>query len=320
MKKIYLTILLAAFSIAATAQNRMLFNHYLHNPETFNPGYMDINTEFRATLLYRLQYLNQASFPQDGYFNTSYHLHKNHGAGLTVRNQNMSNFNSLEAGVNYTYHAWLNNYMALGLGVSLNYYQQSFNPDFYEAKSMVDPVFGDMRVVRGVNFGFGASLQSKNLTVNLAMPRFFANAMADSDARWSMKSSSVYLSGSYNFEVNKYFSFMPSALISMTGGAPLHLMVDVTTLMNESIIVGAGYRTISSVHATVGYQFDFGLRVSYNFETPPLSKATGLGTSHELRVGYYTLFAKPGFDKRKVMKANGKVKGMRVRKYKGNEL
>ncbi len=320
MRKLYFTILLAVISFGAIAQNRLLFNHYLTNPETFNPGYMDIQTEFRATLLYRMQYLSQPGSPQDGYFNTSYHLHKNHGIGLTVNNQNMSKFNLFEAGVNYVYHAWINNYMAVGIGLNVNYYQQSFNPSSYTAQSMVDPVFGAERSIKGVNFGFGASLQSKNLTVNVSFPRFFANAVVDADSRWKTQFSSVYLSGSYNFEVNKYFSLMPAVLVRATGGAPFNLLIDMNALFNSSIIVGVGYKTKSSIHARIGYQFDFGMRVSYDFETPPFSKATGMGTSHELCIGYYSLFSKPGFDKRKVMTPNGKVKGMRVRKYKGSEL
>lgn len=320
MKKLYFALLLAVVGISANAQNRLLFNHYLHNPETFNPGYMNIGTEFRATLLYRLQYLSQPGFPQDAYFNTSYHLHKNHGIGFTLNNQNMTKFNSLNIDANYVYHAWLSNTMAIGFGLSVGYYQQSYNTTIYKAQSSTDPIFGEERVVRGLNLGFGTSLQSKNLTVNLSFPRLFANSMVDKDMAWKTKFSSVYLSGSYNIEVNKYFSLMPAVLMRVTGGSPIGIMADLSAMISSQFIIGAGYKSGNSVHATLGYQFDFGLRISYNFETPPFGRATGMGTSHELCLGFYTPFAKPGFDKRKVMTANGKVKGMRVRKFKGTEL
>lgn len=320
MKKLYTLLLLAIVSITANAQNRLLFNHYLNNPETFNPGYMDVQTEFRATLLYRIQYMSQPNFPQDAYFNTSYHLHKNHGLGLTINNQNMNKFNLFEAGINYAYHAWINNTMALGFGLNVNFYQQTYNPSIFHAQLQNDPVLDAERVVRGINFGLGASLQNKNLTVNVSFPRFFNNTLIDPKYQWKTKFSSVYLSGSYNFEINKYFSIMPGVLIRATGGAPLNLLGNVQCLLNEAFIFGAGYKLGNSINATVGYKFDFGLRISYNFETAPIGKATGIGTSHELGVGFYTPFVKPGFGARKVMTANGKVKGMRVRKFKGNQM
>lgn len=318
MKKIYTFLLLAVISISANSQNRLLFNHYLSNPETFNPGFMDVQTEFRATLLYRIQNVSQPNFPQDAYFNTSYHLHKNHGLGLTINNQNMNKFNLFEAGVNYAFHAWLNNTMALGFGLNVNFYQQTFNPSIFNAKDISDPVFDAQRVVRGVNFGLGASLQSKSLTVNLSFPRFFNNTLVDPKYMWKTKFSTVYMSGSYNFEINKYFSIMPAVLMRVAGGSPLNVLANVQCLLNNAFIFGAGYKMGNSINATVGYKFDFGLRISYNFETAPIGKATGIGTAHEIGVGFYTPFSKPGFDQRKVMKANGKVKGMHVRKYKGN--
>lgn len=319
MRKFCFAFLLVVASLTAKGQNRLLFNHYLLNPETFNPGYMDIHNEFSATLLYRLQYLNQTGFPQNAYFNTSYHLHKNHGLGLTINNQNMNKFNLFEAGLNYVYHIWLNNSTAIGLGANVNFYQQTFNPAVFSAQSIYDPVFLDTRAIGGVNFGAGASLQSKNLTVNLSFPRFFANAMVDTDARWKTQYSSVYLSASYKFVFNKYFSLMPALLVRATGGAPINFLGDLNAVFYDSFFVGAGYKSGNSVHATVGYKFDFGLRISYNFETAPFSQFTGLGTSHELGIGFYTPFMKPGFDKRKIIKPNGKVKGMRVRKFKGSQ-
>lgn len=320
MRKYYIALVVVlGLSLNMNAQNRMVFNHYLLNPETFNPGYMDIHHEISATGLFRAQYIGQGGMASDAYVNAHYHLGSHSGIGLTFNNQNINSFNSLEVGANYVYHAWLSNTMALGVGLQANFYQQGFNPSIYHPLNPSDVVLGDERKVNGVNFGVGASLQDKNLTVNLSMPRIFANGMVDSDMAWKAKNTAFYLSGSYRIMFNKWFTLTPGVLMRAGGGAPANLMIDVYTgLLEEKLILGAGYSTGQNVHVTVGYQFDFGLRISYNLETPPFSKMVGLGTSHELGIGFYSLFEKPGFRERKIIKKNGKVKGMRVIKYKGN--
>lgn len=321
MKKVYLAILLfLGCSFGALSQNRMLFNHYLLNPETFNPGFMNIHNEISATALYRAQYLTMAGMAQDAYVNAHYHLGSHSGMGITFNNQNMEKFNNLEIGLNYAYHIWLSNYMALGFGVSANFYQQSWNPGIYNVQDPTDNVLAGREKVLGGNFGFGMSLQDKNLTVNFAIPRFFANAMADYDQRWKVKKIPFYLSGSYRIFFNEWFTLTPGLLARAGGGVPANMLIDVYAgLLKEKLFIGAGYNTGKSVHATIGYQFDFGLRISYNFETPPFTKMRGLGTSHEIGIGFYSIFEKPGFRDRKIIKKNGKVKGMRVIKYKGQE-
>lgn len=319
MKRLLLSSIIVIISFTINGQNRLLYNHYVLNPETVNPGFMNIHNEISATLLYRIQYLSQPNFPQDGYLNASYHINKNNGIGFTVNNQNMNKFNNLEAGVNYVYHAWLSNYMALGLGASVNFYQQVFNPNSFVPRDYNDPVFDDPRSMMGVNFGVGASLQSKDLNVGVSFPRFFANAMTDQDSKWKTKYSNVYLNASYHIGFNKYFSLTPAFLVRTAGGVPTNIIADIYTgFLNDALIIGAGYNTGQSVHATVGYLFKFGLRISYNYETAPFGNMTGLGSSHELGIGFYSLFTKPGFDERKILKKNGKVKGMRTVKYKGS--
>lgn len=320
MRKYYILLLFVWGAFSLNAQNRMFFNHYLLNPETYNPGFMNIHNEISATALFRAQYLSQSDMASDAYVNAHYHLGKSSGIGVTFNNQNIQKFNSLEFGVNYAYHIWLSNYMALGFGASANFYQQTFNPGIYNVQDASDPVLGDRKSVFGANFGFGMSLQDKNLTINLSMPRIFANAMVDTDYRWKARHSAVYLGGSYRIFFNKWFTLTPGTVFRVGGGAPANMMIDLYTgLLEEKLFIGAGYNTGKSVHATIGYQFDFGLRISYNFETPPFTKMRGLGTSHEIGIGFYSIFEKPGFDQRKIMKRNGKVKGMKVVKYKGQE-
>lgn len=319
MKQFYSVLIALIVSITVTAQSRLIYNQYMYNPEVYNPGFMNVENEFSATLLYRLQYLNQSSFPQNAYFNTSYHLHKNHGIGFTINNQNMNKFNQFEAGLNYTYHIWTNNFMAIGFGINANFFQQTLNPSTYNIKDAADPVIEHSRTINGVNLGTGISLQAKNLMVSLSLPRFFANGFANPDFNSRLVGTGIYLSGSYKIVFNKYFTLMPSALIRAAGGAPMNIMADINVICNESIIAGAGYKLGNSVHAHVGYKFDSGLRISYNFETAPFSQMTGLGTSHEIAIGFYTPFMKPGFDSRRVMKKNGNVKGMKVQKFKGSQ-
>lgn len=316
MKHFYLFLLLIT-SCQLLAQNRVNFNQYMINPQTYNPGYIDVMNEYGASVMYRRQYLQKISGPQNIFANGFYNISRNHGVGLSVSNESANKFNQTEAGVNYVYHLWHNETLAIGLGVQANFYQQVYNQNNYFYFDPNEPTLEATRSIAGVNFGAGISLQTRDLVVNFGMPRFFANGMVDPDNRFRMRNTAMYLSGGYKIRPAEGFVFFPSAIIKSTLGAPISYGADLSFILLDKYFVGAGYKSSRTVNVNFGMIFNNRLRIVYNLESMPFSSFTGAGFSHELSVFFGQAFGPLDFGKRHHINKSGRVKG--TKKYKLKE-
>ncbi len=308
MKKIILFLGLIS-PLFTTAQNQTTYNLYMINPGISNPGWIDITSEYGIYAGYRRQFARQNTSPISIYTNGFFNFSRNHGFGFSVQNDNFNKFNQLDANVNYMYHVWLGEKMALGMGVRAGYQQQSLSENTFTYFDANEPLLTDGGIAtHGLNLGTGLSLSSRNFMFNMSIPHIFSNYLANEDKLFDIKRNHFYVNTGYKFRLNDDFIIYPTAQVKGVFGSPFAAQADINLLLNQLIWAGIGYKTSDNAVATIGVFFNNGFRVIYNYETASFSRFKQGGGGHEVCVSFVKPFDEPSFNARRHIKKNGSWK------------
>jgi len=303
--KLAITLSFLAIGSSVFSQLRTTFNQYMLNPALVNPGFMDVQTRFGGALTYRKQWLSAGETPVTFAANGYYRLTRNHGVGMIVTNDRVGNINTLEVGLSYTYHLWITNKIALGLGVKAGFNQRSMQSDYVYFGDGADPVLANLKT-GGINVGTGLSLQSKNFTFGVSVPYLFNNSLNGPYA-YVIGNNHFYTHMSYKLHASDNFVFVPSILLKGVSGAPLSMSFDGHVLINQLVWLGGGYRSDNTVGLSAGLFFKHGLRVVYSYETAYFSAHTRFNSTHEISLNYAQSIEELPFQLRLYRKKNGKM-------------
>lgn len=287
-----LTLLTCANNLLA--QDQPVFNNYLRYQAILNPAYTGYEDRTSFLTVFRSQWTGFEGAP----FIAAVNAHgpvqqqKNVGVGATVINNHAGFTNNLEFFGTCAYRLQLDKRNFLRLGLQLGFKNVVYNSNKAVTVDYGDPVF-DGRISKfGFNFGFGAFMHGNNdkYIVGLSIPRFFANKY-DTDKQEirntvSFKDLHSYIYGGYQFELNKDYQLIPTALVRLVPGSPLTVDVTCRLALPSNLVVGFSYRTVTDIVALIEYTHktrSYSWHVMYSFDFPlnDIKKYTIAGT-HEI--------------------------------------
>lgn len=307
----------AAFLFIAFAGNAQLrggYNQYMLNQGVYNPGYLDIDTRYSVTASFRRQWLSSADAPLTVSANGHYSITRNHGVAMSVINDQIDNVNTLDIGGTYTYHAWLNKKVALGMGIKMGYQQRSIQNN-YVYFSETEPTLNQLKT-GGFNMGAGLSIQSQNFDFGISLPFLFNNRYGSNTQIYGTQDNHFYSNIGYKVRFSDYFIVYPSILVRGVAGAPLNMSFDGHILYNQLFWFGGGYRSDNTASASVGVFLDNGLRILYSYESSYFSPHKRLESSHEITLNYARTIKDLPFTKRTyTVRKGGKFRKSPRRRY-----
>ncbi len=304
MRKIVLTLAIAASSLFATAQQDYQFTHYMFDNLSFNPGYAGITNSICGTMLFRQQWAGFDGRPQTALINVHAPVKiLRGGVGLTYVNDQLGFEKNNMVRLSYAYHMGLG-VGTLGIGLSAGIIQKSINatwitPDGTPA-SQDDAITVDGDA-GNITSGLKDMVPDFNLGVFYRTNKLYMGISATHLGQFEMDQLNLqnvhhyWITGGYNYDMTPDFKLRPSVLIK-SDAASTQIDLNVNVLWKDMVWAGVSYRLGDAIAPMAGYQTKIGnglLRLGYAYDVTT-SKLKGYSNgSHDIFLNYCFSMEKP---------------------------
>ncbi len=316
-----LALLMMGTSIAFAQQDPM-FTNYMFNALTFNPAYAGSNDHMVINALHRSQWVGIEGAPTTQTLTMHTPLKSERvGVGFSFVNDKIGPTNSMNLNGAYAYRIPMGKgKLAIGLQASGNTWRADWSKLTYVDGQGPDPAFqGDTKTIFKFNFGAGIYYSTKRFYTGLSVPRVIEHDLTqnrtDQLPFYAKQYRHFYytIGGAIPIKGNALV-FKPSLLVKAAAldsrfkkdsafskvGAPLEFNVDLSLFFQETLWVGASFRSavealtgkdagkssFDSVDFWAAYYLSSGLRlgVGYDFSLTKIqSKTVG---SFEIMAGW----------------------------------
>lgn len=289
MKLLYKTFLIFALSAAytATAQQDPNYTLYRSNMNLINPAYAGANKTTDIGVNIRSQWSNIEGAPETQSLMFGMPLGKNVGIGLSVISDKTFIEKQISVAADFSYHLKLKEGLDLFLGLKAGLNSYNANTDGLITYGIAqDPKLMGLDGRLTPNFGAGLYLKHEDYFVSFSAPKILNPDRLEQNngiATVGADKVHLYLSGGYDFVLNKSLTLKPSTLIRYVAASPLS--VDLTTVLQlyERFDLGAAYRINESIGALVMFKTSSTLQIGYAYESPLESNIRHIsGGTHEV--------------------------------------
>lgn len=305
-----LLLLCLLLSLKTEAQQDAQFSQYIFNGIYINPAYAGYREELNAHAFYRSQWVGIPGAPQTMSVAIDGSLRDNTmGLALQLVHDKIGAQSHLSAYGNYSYRIKLNeeqeNYLALGIGAGIA--QLGLDGTKLDPGNINDPYLTGNRQQ--------ATLFDARAGVYFTTEHFFAGVSVDHLAAQFMSKKQplslaaivpkphCYLTAGALIPLFESISFKPTFLIKDDRGGPTSLDLNSFLLFQETVWVGASYRTSVSLYdkpnlqegltkrsAVLGMVEVFAtpqLRIGYSYDYALNRFQSYNNATHEISIGYY---------------------------------
>ena len=278
----------------------------MNNQLSLNPAFAGSKGYPSATFIHRKQWLDFEGAPSTQAFSMhSPVLRKNVGLGLVVENDKICVTNSLNVYGNYSYSLNLGNGNKISAGIrgGISHYTSVFSdPSKFRIWDFEDPVYASDRKVTVPNFGFGlyysisdkffAGVSIPKLMDYRKQPKYreFLNDMPKEQKHY-------YFTSGFTVNAGSSLKLKPSVLLRYVPAAPMQADVNLSAVLADALTIGASYRTGDAVIGMLGFQLNKRMKLGYSFDMTVSRLKNYSSNTHELLLGYATLWRRKGWGK-----------------------
>lgn len=299
MKKYYI-VLITLFFIGniAYSQQEPQFSQYMFNNLSINPAYAGMNNAICGNLFHRQQWVGFEGRPITTLISADNFFRFIHGGiGITIIQDQIAQFNDLDAKLSYAYHYILGpGKLSGGLSVGIQNKKTDFSK--FHPIDESDPILSskDNQTALAIDLGFGAFYQIKD--------KFYAgissSQLLQSKEKFAAASFDLarhyFLTAGYHYSLEKHglsgFVVTPSTLIK-TDGVSMQFDINAMVDYNNKFWAGISYRKTDAVVIMIGLK-PFGpgvyenLKIGYSYDltTSDIGAKKRSSGSHEIYVGY----------------------------------
>ncbi len=312
MKKIYISLVFAVFSLTLFAQQEAQFTQYMFNNMLINPGYAGINKRICITTLFREQWTGFKSTLKDGSsvktnpetygISIDAPIRVLHGGvGVSIYSDKLGFENNLGVKVGYAYHVGIGN-GTLGIGLQVGFLNKKIDFSKFNPIDAGDPLLAatDKKTtfMTDISFGLFYNIPGK-LYAGISSSQLIQSKM--NFAITGMESTlkrHYYLTGAYHWPIPGApdWELSPYVLIK-TDFASAQYDITAMAKWRNMIWAGLSYRVQDAVAIIVGaYPFNqpsmsdalkqIKIGYSYDVTTSALGRSGRSSGSHEIMLGY----------------------------------
>ncbi|GAB3529564.1 type IX secretion system membrane protein PorP/SprF [Pontibacter brevis] len=312
MKKFNILFLFLLLASSAVAQQKALYSQYMTNYFLVNPavaGY-DRNMNFKAG--YRNQWVGFEGAPSTFYLSGEAELFKDrrrgrikpkpyHGAGGYIYKDVTGPTSRTGVMLSYAYHVPLTRTMFLSSGLFAGVQQYSFYANKIQlanGSNERDPVTsGGNGTAFMPDLSVGTYLHADDFFVGVSLFQVLGNKIFEFENSQtpSRLTRHLFVSGGYNFEINRNISLEPSVLLKYAHPAPLQADINVKGIydfrnrrkgQNDKVWAGISYRTEDALVGILGVQFMDQYELSYSYDITVSRMRHYSAGSHEITLGF----------------------------------
>jgi type IX secretion system PorP/SprF family membrane protein len=241
----------------------------------------------------RISSTHQSDFYQKGKNKKNY---TKHAVGGKLSSNEFGAFGKSEVIMTYSLHLPVRNDISLALGVSAGLNSFSFDESKASVLREGDPVYNAYIAGENsnkLNVNTGAYIYSDKFYGGYAAHQILQNDLELADISTHSAEASMILHhfamAGYNFDLDNNWRLTPNILAKLAGTNPLSIEAGANLSYQESIYIGANYRTDDAISLLLGMQFNHLLRAGYAFDYTFSELNERAYGSHELFIGL-TLF------------------------------
>ena len=259
LKKYYF-VFLTLVVLNLSAQQEGSFVHYPFGSQLFNPAFVGTEGEKTISSINRLQWIGFEGAPVTNALIFNSVMNNDLGIGVQMLSDRIGPLRNNLLAVDLSYHLTLNeksHKLSVGLKASGGAFDLSLNELIYE--QMSDPANQMKENYFLTNIGFGLFYYTKSVYFGFSIPYFINKKSLGLQ-------SHQYFSAGFKTKFGDKWKINPSALLTMTGGAPQSLDLSTIFFYDESFWFGANikssFRNFSSPET---YGGEFGTMIGLNF-------------------------------------------------------
>ena len=240
-----------------------------------NPAHAGIKQCIDIHTLYRLQWVGFEGAPKSGFATVAIplsaqrrrYLSARHGMGFRFETDEIGHFSTQRFNVAYAGHFNFNKTDRLSLGIYAGFVQMGYDPDGV-LTTAPDPSVQDQGSIFAPDASFGAWYNTENYYVGLTLQNLIPSRWSSigADARYRFHS---ILNAGYRLKVNDRVTLLPGVQLKIPPKGPSAVDIALQTDFNNTIGIGAGYRTGDALllffqlklkeRFSIGYSFDYTL-------------------------------------------------------------
>lgn len=312
MKKYSIIFLFLLFASEAVAQQKALYSQYMTNYFLLNPAVAGYSRDLNFKAGYRNQWTGFEGAPSTFYVSGEAEVFQDrrrrrrrgkpyHGAGGYIYKDITGPTSRTGVLASYAYHVPLNRDIYLSSGVFAGVQQYSFHADkiqLADGSNERDPVTsGGNETAFMPDLSVGTYLHSDEFFVGISLFQVLGNKIFEFENSQtpSRLSRHLFVSGGYNFEINRNLTLAPSVLLKYVSPAPLQADLNMKGIydfrnrrigQSDKVWAGLSYRTEDAVVGLLGAQFMNQYELSYSYDITVSPMRHHSSGSHEIMLGF----------------------------------
>jgi type IX secretion system PorP/SprF family membrane protein len=297
MKKIYLIILVLAFSIHSNAQQDPQYTQYMYNMNVLNPAYAGSTEGLAIGVLYRSQWAGLDGGPRTFTFAGHAPIGERVGLGASIIADEIGPVRETNAYVDFSYTVPVGNAtkLAFGLKGGFTFHDIGIREDQIDLIDAGDPFFAQAINETTPNVGAGVYLYQPNkYYISVSMPNILSSVHLDADSGNKIGSETQHLfaAAGYVFDLGENFKLKPHGLLKYASDAPVSFDVNANLFMYDIVEVGVGYRLDDAFTAMINFLVTPNLRVGYAYDNIQSELNIVANASHEVFLNFDLNFPK----------------------------
>ncbi|MBI3500497.1 MAG: type IX secretion system membrane protein PorP/SprF [Bacteroidetes bacterium] len=293
MRKILLSLSLSFAAMLAFAQQDPQFSQNMFIKLPINPGFAGTNGAICATAAYRTQWVGFPGAPKSILFTADAPVAALHGgAGLTVINDKLGNFNFIQARGAYSFHKPIGQTGLLGIGLELGILQTSVQynwlaPDGTNGQSdnaIPAAALGKMTY----DLGLGAYYRTDQLFVGISSSHLPQQSIQAKKFDYQAARHYYVLAG-YDFILSSKIKLCPSVHVK-SDAAVTTFDANLRLIYNDMLWLGASYRLQDAIVPLVGFAWSPNarstLKIGYAYDFGISGLKTYHSNTHEILLNY----------------------------------
>lgn len=289
MKKIVIVIIGALIFNSVWAQQELMISQYTFDRSINNPAAAGSGEYFNITSMFRKQWVNLDASPTSGIINIEGPIQKmNFGTGLLIFHDRIGVTERSDIYGSYAYKLKMkgSSILSFGLraGISLIQTQNSKHTYWDENDELLIQNANEAQP----NFGFGVYYRIDALYAGVTIPYLlnYKPATFMSTKGVFQQERHYFITVGYNIKVEKNFSVEPSILAKYVANAPPQFHLNVTTVYDDLVGIGLGFRSGDAATANVIIQVSNRVRLGYAFDFTFTDIRNYSSGTHEVILSY----------------------------------
>ncbi|HKK60291.1 MAG TPA: type IX secretion system membrane protein PorP/SprF [Salinivirga sp.] len=285
---VFIILTLSTWSMAQTIPHATLFQY---NHMMVNPGYSGMNDGITVNTVVRNQWMGWEGAPSTQNFNVHMPFKlfgAEHGAGLTLMNDEAGFENNIAIGLNYAYRRDIAE-GTMGIGIGFGFYNQSLSGTF-------DPIEeGDGLIPQGedealfFDLNFGGFYKTDKLYFGFSVNHLTAPEVKyknSTGGSYPYYQRAAFLTAGYRYQLsNPLFELEPNIMVYTTGSST-QAAFNAIMHYKSRFWGGVGYRVIDAASVMAGAEIIEGLNIGLAYDIPTSQVINATAGSFEFTVQY----------------------------------